>query len=385
MGLSSFDLQQLRAALELARQSIGLTEPNPRVGCLLGHADGRIVGRGATQAPGAAHAEIMALRDAQAAGASTTGATAWVTLEPCAHHGRTPPCCDALIAAGITRCVVAVGDPFPAVAGAGIARMRAAGIQVDLCEDSALVAEARELNIGFFSRVQRGRPWVRVKVAASIDGRTALADGRSKWITGDRARADGHVWRKRASAVLTGIGTVLADDPRLDVRAVATPNQPLRIVLDSRGRLPETAAILHPPGRVLVVMNGLSTRSAALRAAGVEVWDEWPVGGPHSRLEQLLRRLAAEGHNEIHLEAGPTLTGAFVAEGLADELLLYTAPLLIGPGLPLAHLPPLRDLPSGWRGEWIEATLIGADLRLRMRLAAVQEDTLVLSTPFTNS
>jgi diaminohydroxyphosphoribosylaminopyrimidine deaminase / 5-amino-6-(5-phosphoribosylamino)uracil reductase len=367
LPVSEFDRQQLRAALNLARGSFGLTEPNPRVGCVIGHADGRICGLGATQAAGSHHAEVMALHDAAAAAGDTRGATAWVSLEPCAHFGRTPPCCDALVTAGISRCVVAVLDPNPQVAGQGLARMRAAGIEVDvLALDDETAQEAREINLGFFSRIERGRPWVRAKMAASADGRTALPGGQSKWITGEAARADGHRWRKRASAVLTGIGTVLADNPRLDVRAIPTPSQPLRIVLDSRLRLPPDAALLAPPGAALVVAApGSSAAAEALRRAGAEVWDDWP-GGAMPNLQVLLARLAARGINEIHLEAGPTLTGAFHASGLIDEWLIYMAPTLLGPGRAMIDTAALPSLALARRGRWAGAAMVGDDLRLRL-------------------
>src|SRR4051812_46752903 len=220
----------MRSALALAAEAIGLSDPNPRVGCVIVGADGRVIGQGHTQEAGGAHAEVMALRDAAARGETCAGATAYVTLEPCSHHGRTPPCCDALIAAGLGRVVYALDDPNPLVAGQGATRLRAAGITV---ESGPLADEARELNIGFFSRMQRARPWVRLKAAASLDGRTALNNGASQWITGPSARADGHAWRKRAGALLTGVGTVLDDNPRLDVRLVETARQPLRVIVDS--------------------------------------------------------------------------------------------------------------------------------------------------------
>ena len=293
MPLAELDRLRLNEALDLAQSSFGLTEPNPRVGCIIGTESGAILGRGATQAAGQAHAEVVALRDAQSLGLSVRGATAWVTLEPCAHQGRTPPCCDALVDAGIARCVVAVRDPFPAVAGAGLARLRAANVVVDIVEEPSIVEAARDLNIGFLSRIERGRPWVRVKLAASLDGRAALKNGRSQWITGAAARADGHAWRRRASAVMTGIGTVLADDPRLDVRAVPTAHQPLRIVLDSRLRTPLTAALLRLPGQALLITaSGQPERAAMLRAAGAEVWDDWPQGAMPP-LPDLLARAAS--------------------------------------------------------------------------------------------
>lgn len=329
-------------ALALAESAIGLTDPNPRVGCVILSADGRELGAGHTQAAGQAHAEVMALRDAAARGHDVRGATAVVTLEPCSHHGRTPPCCDALIRAGIARVVSAVQDPNPAVAGQGLARLRAAGVQVE--EADAQVAEAaRELNIGFFSRMQRGRPFVRAKSAVSLDGRTALPDGQSHWITGDAARADGHAWRRRAGAVLTGIGTVLADDPRLDVRLVPTARQPIRIVLDPRGETPAHARVLQPPGEARV------------------------LGPGHTDLPALLSALGQEGINELHLEAGAGLTGAWLNAGLVDELLVYLAPVLIGPGLPLASLPQLPGLSAAARWRLLEATPVGQDLRLRLR------------------
>lgn len=332
----------LRQALALAEQAIGLCDPNPRVGCVILGADGRLLGQGHTQPAGQAHAEVMALRDAAAQGLDVRGATAVVTLEPCSHHGRTPPCCDALIAAGIARVVAAIEDPNPRVAGNGLARLTQAGIAVALA-DAATADAARELNIGFFSRMQRGRPFVRLKSAISLDGRTALPDGRSQWITGETARTDGHAWRRRAGAVLTGIGTVLADDPRLDVRLVPTATQPLRLVLDPAGRMPVGARILQPPGQARV------------------------IGPGRADLPALLTELGAQGINELHVEAGPTLSGAFLDAGLVDELLVYQAPVLLGAGRPLATLAPLADLGAARRWRLVEATPVGQDLRLRLR------------------
>lgn len=360
MALQELDRTRLRQALALAEGAIGLSEPNPRVGCVLADAGGRIVGNGFTQRAGGPHAEVMALREAEAAAADLRGGTAWVTLEPCAHHGRTPPCCDALVRAGLGRVVVATGDPFPAVAGAGIARLRAAGIVVDLADGDEARA-ARELNIGFLSRIERGRPWVRLKVAASIDGFTALPDGRSQWITGPAARRDGHAWRRRAGAVLTGIGTVLADDPRLDVRELPTTLQPLRVVLDSAGRLPVQARIRQPPGELLVVTAG-----AGHDAGGAAVLQ---LPGPDGRVDlpALVAALGQRGINELHVEAGAAVTGAMLAAGLVDELLLYLAPRLLGQGRPLALLPAaaaIADAPA-WRH--CDQALLGPDLRLRLR------------------
>jgi diaminohydroxyphosphoribosylaminopyrimidine deaminase / 5-amino-6-(5-phosphoribosylamino)uracil reductase len=367
LSLTALDRQRLHEALDLARDSVGRTEPNPRVGCVLGRGDGTVLGRGATQQAGGPHAEVMALRDAASLGAELRGATAWVTLEPCAHHGRTPPCCDALIAAGVGRVVVAVGDPYPAVAGAGVARLRAAGIEVD-CADAELAQAARELNIGFFSRVLRGRPWVRMKIAASLDGRTALADGESQWITGPAARADGHAFRRRASAVLTGIGTVLEDDPRLDVREVPTPRQPALVVVDSRLETPATARLFDVPQRALWIYGADldPARAAALRARGAEV-----EGLPDARgkvdLAALLARLAERGVNELHVEAGHKLNASLLGADLVDELLVYLAPRLIGPGRDMAALAPLARLADARPLEFVDVQRIGEDLRLTAR------------------
>jgi diaminohydroxyphosphoribosylaminopyrimidine deaminase/5-amino-6-(5-phosphoribosylamino)uracil reductase len=367
MPSSPLDRQRLGEALALAESSFGLTEPNPRVGCVIGSENGQVFGRGATQQAGGPHAEVMALREAAAAGHSLRGATAWVTLEPCAHHGRTPPCCDALVAAGLSRVVVGVGDPFPAVDGAGIARLRAAGIEVTMA-DADLAAACRGVNIGFFSRVRRGRAWVRLKVAASLDGRTALPDGRSQWITGPEARRDGHAWRRRASTVLTGIGTVLADDPRLDVRLVETPAQPARVVLDPRWRTPLEARLFEAGGALAIV--GLAgaeyeQRRAALQARGADTV-ELPHGADgRAALDALLGWLAARPVNELHVEAGAALTGAWLRAGLADELLLYLAPRLVGEGRPLAELGRLGDLAQALPLHLLESAAVGTDLRLR--------------------
>jgi diaminohydroxyphosphoribosylaminopyrimidine deaminase/5-amino-6-(5-phosphoribosylamino)uracil reductase len=371
MALSPLDRQRLHEALGLAQDACGRTEPNPRVGCIIGFDDGRVLGRGATQHAGGPHAEVVALADAAGQPTSTHGATAWVTLEPCAHHGRTPPCADALIASGIARCVVAVGDPFPAVDGAGIRLLRSAGITVELA-DEAIAEAARELNIGFFSRVRRARPWVRLKVAASLDGRTALADGSSQWITGPDARTDGHAWRRRAGAILSGIGTVQADNPRLDVRLVPSPGQPLRVVVDSQLRLPLGARLLAPPGRVLIVAAAqgdaiAKRRQEALQAAGADILVLPPDAGGHVDLHALLSELARRGVNELHVEAGPRLNGALLQAGLVDELLLYLAPRLLGPGRDLAALPALAKLTDSLDFEFIDCTQVGADLRLRLR------------------
>ena len=370
MPLSPNDHQLLLHAIKLAEGSIGLSEPNPRVGCVLRDAQGQPAGEGFTQQAGGPHAEVMALRQAAAAGRSLAGGTAWVSLEPCAHHGRTPPCADALIAAGLHRVVVACTDPYVQVAGQGIARLRAAGITVDLAEPSATLNAARELNIGFFSRVQRQRPWVRMKIAASLDGRTALPDGSSQWITSEAARADGHRWRRRAGAVLTGIGTVRDDDPRLDVRGFDIAQQPLRVVLDSGFTTPPTARLLRGPGRTLVVgARNEGLRMARLRAAGAELLllanDQGRVDLP-----ALLSKLATDGVNELHVEAGATLNAALLQTGLVDELLVYLAPKLLGPGRDIAALPALQQLSQAIALRFEDVYRVGDDVCLRARQIA---------------
>lgn len=368
MSREALDRVRLQQALVLAQEAIGRSEPNPRVGCVIGTEDGRVLGLGSTQRAGGRHAEAAAIQAAAGAGHTLIGATAWVTLEPCAHQGRTPPCCDALIAQGLARVVVAVQDPFPAVCGQGIARLRAAGIQVDAAPPD-LAAAAWELNVGFFSRVLRQRPWVRLKVATTLDGRTSLENGVSQWITGEAARADGHDWRRRASAVLTGIGTVLADDPRLDVRLVPSSWQPMRVVVDSRLRLPTGARLLSAPGKVLVVSVGADQqRMAALQARGVDVLDT-PRRSTHDGqasvdLARLLTALAARGVNELHVEAGPKLNAGLLAAGLVDELLLYVAPSVIGPGQGIVAWPALHTLGNRLHWSFKSVAQIGDDLRL---------------------
>ena len=365
MPLDEHDLRQLRRALELAHTAIGRSDPNPRVGCVLANAQGHAVGEGATQRAGEAHAEVMALRAAQAAGADTTGGTAWVSLEPCSHHGRTPPCCDALITARLARVVVAAIDPNPLVHGGGVEKLRAAGIRVEIAQ-GALTDEARELNIGFVSRMRRQRPWVRLKVASSLDGRTALSDGRSQWITGMEARTDGHAWRRRASAVLTGSGTALTDNPRLDVRLVATDMQPLRVLIDSQLRVPATSQLFAAPGQALVYCARVSAAIDALRQRGVEVIERAAADG-HVELHAVLVDLARRGVNELHVEGGPRLNAALIAADLVDEFLLYVAPKLIGPGRPIAALPELPALDDAPPLRFVSATPCGNDLRLIVR------------------
>lgn len=356
----------MRAALALAEQAIGVCDPNPRVGCVIVAADGRTIGRGHTQQTGGAHAEVMALRDAAAGGESARGAAAVVSLEPCSHHGRTPPCADALIEAGIARVTVAMRDPNPLVAGAGLARLAAAGIEVAVAPDGELADCAHALNVGFVSRMTRGRPWLRMKVAVSLDGRSALTNGQSRWITGEAARADGHAWRKRAGAVLTGVGTVIDDDPRLDVRRVETVCQPLRVVVDSRMQLPPTARIAQPPGSLLVyaaIDDG--ERRRALAAAGAEV-ALLPSPAGKVDLAAMLADLGQRGINELHVEAGEKLNGSLLREGLVDELLVYLAPRLLGDGRGLAAIGALARLDDSIDFRLVEATPIEGDLRLRL-------------------
>ena len=367
MPLTPLDTQRLREALDLAATAIGVSDPNPRVGCVLGREDGTLLGRGATQRAGGPHAEVAALTDAWAAGHVLRGATAWVTLEPCAHHGRTPPCCDALIDAGVARVVVALGDPFPQVNGEGISRLRAAGVEVQMA-DGDIADAARELNIGFFSRVQRGQPWVRMKIAASLDGRTALADGRSQWITGPAARTDGHAWRRRASAVLTGVGTVRDDDPRLDVRDVHTERQPALVVVDSRLETPPGARLFERTDRPLwfYAAQDDPQRRAALEARGAEVRLR-PDARRKVDLAAMLVDLATRDVNELHVEAGHRLNGSLLRSDSVDELLIYFAPTLLGPGREMATLPALTSLCAVARWRFARVDLVGEDLRIVAR------------------
>jgi len=357
----------MQQALELATQALFLSNPNPRVGCVLADGSGNVLGRGFTQQAGGPHAEIVALHDAAARGQNVQGATAWVTLEPCAHHGRTGPCCEALAQAGIARVVASLADPNPLVAGQGFTRLRAAGVA---CEVGPGAAQSRELNIGFFSRMERGIPWVRMKVAASLDGVTALANGASQWITSAAARADGHVWRARACALLTGSGTVLADNPHLNVRAVATPRQPHVVVVDSRLQTPVDARLFDVPGRQVWIYSATDAGNKAqtLRDRGAVVI---PLPASHGKVNipAMLRDVAQRGVNELHVEAGAGFNGALLAAGCVDELLLYQAPLLLGSGgRGFAHWGPLSALAEGARLELHSLERIGADVRLLARV-----------------
>ena len=358
---SPADREHMAEALRLAETGLYTTTPNPRVGCVIVR-DGRCVGSGWHEVAGGPHAEIPALR---AAGEAARGATAYVTLEPCSHHGRTPPCADALIAAGIARVVAAMQDPNPLVAGQGLDRLRAAGIAVQC---GLLQEEAEALNVGFVARMQRGRPWVRMKIAASLDGRTALANGASRWITGPDARRDGHAWRARACAVLTGIGTVLDDDPQLNVREVQTTRQPLKVVVDSRLQLPPSAKLLEE-GKVLVAA-ALENRAAiaALQARGAEVI-LLPNAQGKVELADLMRELARRELNEVHVEAGHKLNGSLLGAGLVDELLIYFAPSLLGDGArSMFALPDITDLAQKRLVQFGGVQTIGEDLRILARV-----------------
>ncbi len=361
----SDQIDQIDSALALSTKATRLSAPNPRVGCVITSPSGQLLGQGHTQRAGGPHAEIMALADAAARGHDVRGATAWVTLEPCSHHGRTGPCCDALIAAGIAMVVASIADPNPLVSGQGFERLRAAGIEVLVGPGAA---ESRELNIGFFSRMIRKTPWVRLKVAASLDGATALSNGTSQWITSDAARIDGHAWRARACAVLTGIGTVLQDDPLLDVRLVETPRQPHLVVVDSRLETPPQAR-LFIPGRKLFIYCAQpdAHKQAALEARGATVI-ALPGAGGKVDLAAMLRDLAQREVNELHLEAGHKLNGSFIRAGLVDELLVYLAPKLMGPGAGMAALGPFSELAQAIALEYKSTEMVGPDLRILARI-----------------
>ena len=370
---TSDDTDFMRLALAEAVKSLYLSNPNPRVGCVMVR-DGNVIGTGFTQAVGLAHAEIEAIADAKQRGIDPTGATVYVTLEPCSHIGRTPPCTDAMILAKPARVVIAMQDPNPLVSGQGIQRLLAAGIRVEcgLLED-----EAALLNRGFVSRMTRGLPWLRLKVAASLDGRTALPNGQSQWITGPAARADGHHWRAQACAIMTGVGTVLQDDPSLTVRDVETQRQPKRIIIDSKLEVALHAKVLQAdPNKgsakvnAMVVCGAITSdeqhaKQAQLLARGVEV-----IAIPNAQgkvdLPELMRYLASECEiNEIHVEAGFKLNGSLLREGCVDELLIYLAPTLLGAGLGMANLPELHSLQQRHDWQRIDHTAFGPDLRLR--------------------
>lgn len=372
MSCSDLDSGYMQRALSLAQRGLYTTDPNPRVGSVIVK-DGKVVGEGWHQRAGEPHAERLALT---MAGDAARGATCYVTLEPCSHTGRTGPCADALVAAGITRVVVAMTDPNPLVAGQGLARLRAAGIRVD---SQVLEAEAQLLNPGFIKRMQTGLPFVRIKLAMSLDGRTAMASGESKWITGSKARLQVQRLRARSSAVVTGIGTVLADDPSMNVRAEDWPvqdypnlasapaRQPLRVVLDRQWRLPLDANIIKQPGELLLVGQGQAPQAAALQQRGVEVFS---LAGADmaADLHALLKLLAERGCNEVLVEAGATLAGAFVQAELFDELVVFMAPTLLGSSArPLLALPGIDSMAQQKRLQLLDVERLGDDLCLRYR------------------
>lgn len=350
------DQRFMARALQLARRGLFTCDPNPRVGCVIVR-KGRIVGEGWHRHAGEPHAEIHAL---SAAGDEARGATAYVTLEPCAHQGRTPPCADQLIAAGVGRVVAAIGDPNPKAAG-GLAVLSRAGVDVAV---GPCGGEARALNCGFLARLDRGRPWVRLKVAASIDGRTATAAGESQWITGPAARADVQRWRARSSAIVTGVGTVLADDPLLSVRIPGVARQPFPVVLDSCLQTPPAARILRRDRALVVAVRPAAPAVEAIRATGAEILS-MPGAEDRVDLDALLDELARREVNEVLVEAGPTLCGAFLKAAVADELILYLAPSLIGDkGRGMFSVPGLERLESRTRLDFVDVRYVGHDLRI---------------------
>ena len=354
------DLQAMQTALDWAEKGLYTTMPNPLVGCLIVK-DQQLLGAGFTQPAGQAHAEVQALLDAKNNGHDVRGATAYVTLEPCSHFGRTPPCSRALIDAGIKRVVAAMADPNPQVAGQGLAQLAAAGIEVTspLMEDAAY-----EMNIGFFTRMRTGKPWVRMKIAASLDGKTALHNNQSQWITGAAARADGHHWRARACAILTGIGTLLEDDPQMTVRAVPVTRQPLRIIIDSKLQTPTAAKALHNPhcGGVLIVHAVQKPEhQTRLCAAGAELLY---LPNQHGKVDlpALMLELGRRQINELHIEAGSKLNGSLIQENCVDELLLYFAPSLLGDARSMFELPALDSLDQQRRLRFHQVRQIDTDM-----------------------
>ncbi|MDO9196209.1 bifunctional diaminohydroxyphosphoribosylaminopyrimidine deaminase/5-amino-6-(5-phosphoribosylamino)uracil reductase RibD [Rhodoferax sp.] len=360
----------IERAIQLATRGRLAPPPNPSVGCVIVSAGGTVLGEGYTQRAGGPHAEIMALRDATARGNAVAGATAYVTLEPCAHQGRTGPCCDSLVAARVRKVVASMADPNPLVSGQGFARLRAAGIEVEVGPGAT---ESRELNIGFCSRMIRKSPWVRMKIAASLDGKTALENGTSQWITSEPARTDGHAWRARSCAVLTGIGTVLEDNPRLDVRLAETPRQPHLVVVDSRLETPLDAH-LFVAGRRLYIYAAVQNdkRKAALEARGATVIylpGQTPQATGKVDLAAMLHDLARLEINELHVEAGQKLNGSLIREGLVDEFVVYLAPKLIGQGPGMAQFGPLTELADAVPLEFKSTERLGPDLRIVARVS----------------
>lgn len=383
------DEQWMREAIQLAHSALYITSPNPRVACLIVR-DGRVVGKGFTQAVGQDHAEVQAIKDAKARmpAEALRGATFYVTLEPCSHYGRTPPCVDAVIACQPARVVIAMRDPNPLVAGRSITKMQQAGIEV---RSGILAEEVLALNPGFISRMVTKRPWLRSKIACSMDGKVALADGESKWITAAAARADGQHWRARSCVVLTGIGTVLADDPLLNVRAVETPRQPIRAVIDRRFIIDEKAALFNgDPVWLFMEDRALTAAEQQKEARLVQEKNarliKIPLSSSHGASEALDLRavmayLADNEINEVHLEAGPRLNAAFLEANLMDEVLMYMAPKIIGPGREAFALSPLQRLSEAKQMVFFEQQLVGTDIRLSARdaqrwqamLAAISE------------
>lgn len=355
----------MRRALALAEGVMNITTPNPRVGCVIVRG-GRVLGEGATQQAGGPHAEICALRDAAAKGEDTAGSTFYVSLEPCSHHGRTPPCVDAVLAARPARVVVAMSDPNPRVNGRGLARLRAAGIDV---RTGVCLEEALAQNPGFVARMTRGTPWLWLKLAGTLDGRSALHNGISQWITGAAARDDGHAWRARSCAVLTGVGTVLADNPQLTARHRHTARQPRRIIVDSRLRTPPEARILEGESVWIFTAGGDASARQALQDRGAHIID-MPGAGGRVDLPAMLRWLGQHDINEIHVEAGAVLNGALLRAGAVDEIIAYVAPMLLGDARPLVQLPALEQLPADREFAFTAAELMGDDVRLRARRAA---------------
>ena len=366
---SAVDHQFMSEALGQAKNALYLSNPNPRVGCVIVK-EGQVIGRGHTQKVGGPHAEVQALADAKAKGFDPVGATIYVTLEPCSHTGRTPPCVDALIAAKPAVVMIAMTDPNPLVSGKGIERLRAADIEVRC---GLLESDAKAMNLGFISRMTRGLPWVRLKIAASLDGKTALSNGQSQWITGSLARADGHRWRAQACAILTGVGTVKEDDPTLNVRDVPTERQPWKIIVDSQLETPLNAKIfnhLDQSGVILVCASLESERAQekakAFEELGVQVIAMANQNGKVD-LSQLFAYLAQQCHmNEIHVEAGFKLNGSLLREECVDELLLYYAPFFMGEGIGMANISPLAQLNQRQNWQIFDHSLLGQDLRLRL-------------------
>ena len=366
---SAVDHQWMSEALVQAQKALYLSNPNPRVGCVIVK-DGQVIGKGFTQEVGKAHAEVQALADAKAQGNDVAGSTIYVTLEPCSHTGRTPPCVDALIAAKPAKVIVGMSDPNPLVAGKGLEKLRVAGIEVQC---GLLESEAQALNRGFISRMTRGLPWVRMKIAASLDGKTALPDGQSQWITGPLARADGHHWRAQACAIVTGVGTVKEDDPSLNVRDVETHRQPVRIIIDSKLETPPTAKILQNSelSGVMIVCASLDSAEMQAKAKSFEVGGIQVIAMANAfgkvDLPALFSYLAKEREmNEIHIEAGFKLNGSMLREDCVDELLLYYAPFLMGEGIGMANVGLMNSLSNRQNWQVIDQALFGPDLRLRL-------------------